>query len=199
MTDAILALNASSRSDDSLSRQLVSYAVNKLNPTNDASIINRDLANSELPLITEAHISAYYTSPANRTEEQKALLKVSDAYIAELKSTKKLVIGAPIYNFSVPAALKAWIDLVCRVGETFVYEENGPRGLTEIETAYIIVTAGGVPIGSPADFNSRYLQQVCRFIGVKESHIIDVSGSKRDPETLIDYGKQQIDALISSK
>ena len=101
-------------------------------------------------------------------------------------------------NFSVPAALKAWIDLICRVGETFVYEDTGPRGLLENKEAYIVVSAGGTPIDSPVDFSSEYLQQVCRFIGIDNNHIIDVSGSKRDPESLLDIAKQQVNQIIAA-
>lgn len=196
MSDSLLKLNTSSRVNGSLSRPLVDYLAEKLVSAKPTNVIDRDLTKTELPLITENHIGAYFTPPEQRSDEQKDLLKISDQLIGELKASKQIVIGAPIYNFSVPAALKAWIDLVCRVGETFVYEADGPRGLLNIDTAYIIVTAGGVPIGSEVDFNSAYLQQVCRFVGIKESHIIDVSGSKRDPDTLIDHGKQQIDQLL---
>ena len=199
MTQAILQINSSARIEGSLSRQVTDYLVQTLVQENAGDVISRDLAQTTLPLVTEAHVGAYFTSPDQRSDEQKALLTISDSLISELKSVNTLVIGAPIYNFSVPAALKAWIDLVCRVGETFVYSENGPQGLLNIDKAYLVVTAGGTPVGSEIDFNSAYLQQVCRFIGVKESHIVDVSGSKRDPNTLIDFAKQQIDDLLADK
>lgn len=197
MSNRILQIDASARVEQSLSRQVTDYLAQQLS-RESGDVIHRDLAKTELPLITEDHIQAYFTPADQRNDEQRSLLRVSDGLIGELKSARELVIGAPIYNFSVPAALKAWIDLICRVGETFVYTDKGPQGLLSIERAYIVVAAGGTPIGSEVDFNSAYLQQVCRFIGIEEVHIIDVSGSKRDPDSLIDGARQQIDELLAA-
>lgn len=197
MAHTILQIDASARRQDSISRQVTGYLAEQLLSHSD-EVIHRDLASTDLPLLTQAHIQAYYTPADQRTQTQQELLHISDQLIAELKSAHQLVIGAPMYNFSVPAALKAWIDLVCRVGETFVYQEGGPQGLLDIERAFIVVSAGGTPVGSEVDFNSAYVKQVCHFIGIDEVHIIDVSGSKRDPETLVDFAREQVDRLIAS-
>ncbi|MGH1439352.1 MAG: FMN-dependent NADH-azoreductase [Cellvibrionaceae bacterium] len=196
MNNTILQIDSSARYQGSLSRELTQYLSGVLAQRNQAEIIYRDLSASVLPFVTEKHIGAYYTPKENRSEEQRQLLVGSDELITELRAVNTLVIGAPIYNFSVPATLKAWIDLVCRVGETFQYGEAGPEGLLDIDNAYIITSAGGTAIGSDIDFNSQYLQQICRFIGVKKSHVIDVSGSKRDSDTLIDFAKEQINNII---
>jgi FMN-dependent NADH-azoreductase len=193
MSNIVLKIDSSARTQGSLSRQVTHYITQQLTADD---VIHRDLAKASIELITEAHIGAYHTKAHDRTEEQKKLLGQSDELISELKAAKQLVIGAPMYNFSVPAALKAWIDLVCRTGETFVYGDNGPEGLVNIDRAFIVVTAGGTPLGSDADFSSAYLQQVCRFIGINKVHIIDVSGSKRDPSTLIDFAKKQVDDIL---
>lgn len=196
MTNSILRIDSSGRYTGSLSRELSEYLGQVLVEKNQANIIYRDLSESSLPFVDEARIGAYFTAREDRSDEQRELLGSSDELIAELKAVDTLVIGAPIYNFSIPAALKAWIDLVCRVGETFRYTENGPQGLLNIDRAFIITTAGGTAVGSDIDFNSGYLQHICRFIGVKESHVIDVSGSKRKPDTLIDFAKEQIGKLV---
>ena len=198
MSNKILHVDASARVNGSLSREITRYLVESINDKQGAVSIYRDLANSELPLLTESHIGAYFTPKDQRDKAQQDLLVTSDELIQELKSVKTLVIGAPIYNFSVPAALKAWIDLVCRVGETFVYSDHGPKGLLDIDRAYIVVTSGGTQIGSDIDFNSRYLEQVCRFIGVQETYVIDASGSKREPDAILEAAKQQITYLIST-
>ncbi|MFT6975133.1 MAG: FMN-dependent NADH-azoreductase [Bermanella sp.] len=112
--------------------------------------------------------------------------------------TDTLVLAAPIYNFSVPAVLKQWIDYVCRAGITFKYEATGPVGLTNIKRAFIITSSGGVPVGSPMDFASGYLEQICNFIGVQEVIHIDASGSKGDPQTIISAAKLQIDQVLSN-
>jgi FMN-dependent NADH-azoreductase len=201
MTHSILQVDSSARGsfsshNGSLSRELTKYLSEALAKKNQTEVIYRDLAATPLEFVNESLIGAYYTPAENRSEEQKQSLSLSDELISELKAVNTLIIGAPIYNFSVPAALKAWIDLVCRVGETFRYGEAGPEGLLDIDQAFIVTSAGGTAIGSEIDFNSSYLQKICRFIGVKESHVIDVSGSKRDPDTLIDYAKQQIEKFI---
>ncbi len=193
----ILQIDSSARTESSLSRQVTSYLAQQLGKNTGDSIVHRDLNRTNLPLVTEAHIHAYYTRANERTLEQRALLQPSDQLIDELKTAHTVVIGAPMYNFSVTASLKAWIDLVCRVGETFIYGDSGPEGLLKAQRAFIVVAAGGTPIGSEVDFVSAYLKQVCRFVGIEEVHIIDVSGSKRDPEALIDIAKQQIDELLA--
>ena len=82
------------------------------------------------------------------------------------------MIGSPIYNFSVPASLKAWIDLVARAGVTFRYTANGPQGLLSNKKAYVIVASGGTEIGSRIDFASRYLRHVLEFLGIDDVTII---------------------------
>jgi FMN-dependent NADH-azoreductase len=196
MTNTVLQLDSSAQRSESITREVTEYLAKELSAQLDTNIVHRDLNHTELPLVTQEHIGAYYTRPDERSDEQRALLTGSDELIAELKQARRLVIGAPMYNFSVPAALKAWIDQICRVGETFVYGDNGPQGLLDIEEAYIVVSTGGTPVGSPADFTSAYLQQVCRFIGIETAHIINASGSKRNPQEAIDNAKAQIDQLL---
>jgi FMN-dependent NADH-azoreductase len=198
MLNTLLQIDSSARTGSSLSREVTAYLARQLAQGDNDRIIHRDLATSTLPLITEAHIGAYYTRAEERNQEQQQLLNISDELIAELKAEDQLIIGAPMYNFSVTASLKAWIDLVCRVGETFQYGSNGPEGLLNIKRAFIVVAAGGTAIGSDADFVSPFLQQICRFIGINEVHIIDVSGSKRDPDTLIDVAKQQVNDILAN-
>jgi len=196
MPNTILQLDSSARLEGSLSRKVTQYIAQTLSDSSE-NIVHRDLAKTELELITDAHIGAYYTKVDERSDKQKRLLTLSDELIGELKAANTLIIGAPMYNFSVPAALKTWIDLVCRVGETFIYGNNGPEGLVKVERAFIVISAGGTPIGSPVDFSSAYLTQVCRFIGINNVHIVDASGSKRDPDTLLDFAKKQVDEVLA--
>jgi FMN-dependent NADH-azoreductase len=102
-----------------------------------------------------------------------------------------------MYNFGVPASLKQWIDAVCRAGVSFKYTEQGPVGLLDVRRAFIITATGGTAIGSEMDFSSRYLEHICRFLGIAEIFHIDASGSKGTPEQVIAQGKQQVDALIA--
>jgi FMN-dependent NADH-azoreductase len=95
-------------------------------------------------------------------------LRQSDELIAELTWADIVVIAAPIYNFGVPSALKAWVDYVCRAGLTFNYTETGPVGLLSGKRAILAITSGGVPVDSPVDFATPHLRQVLNFIGISE-------------------------------
>ena len=196
MSTTVLQLNSSLRDSGSLSREVGSYLVERLVTKADDQLLQRDLAATHLPLITNEHANAYFIPSDQRTNEQHQLLSLSDELVAELKSAKELIIGVPIYNFSIAASLKAWIDLVCRVGETFAYEEGGPKGLIAAERAFIVVSSGGTEVGSDIDFASRYMEQVCCFLGIDEIHIIDVSGSKGEPDRLIAHAKEQVDSIL---
>jgi FMN-dependent NADH-azoreductase len=111
-------------------------------------------------------VTANFTPPEERGEAERAALAESDALVAELKAADVLVIGVPIYNFGIPAALKAWVDLVARARVTFRYTEQGPVGLLTGKRAYLAVASGGTPVGSAIDFATGYLRHVLGFLGI---------------------------------
>jgi FMN-dependent NADH-azoreductase len=170
----ILHLNSSGRYQGSVTRDLSLQLVEQLAQQTDLPINSRDLA-SGLPFIDEQWITANFTDPQQRTEADKAVLQLSDELVAELQQASHLVIAAPIYNFSVPSVLKAWIDLIARARVTFRYTENGPQGLLTGKKAYLVIASGGVPVGSEVDFASRYLQQIMTFLGIDDVTVIDVA------------------------
>ena len=185
----ILRVDASMRNEGSVSRVLADKLVARL-ATADSTITERDLAKG-IDLIDEAWIGANFTDPADRTDTQKAVLAKSDALVQELREADTLVITAPVYNFHVPAALKAWIDMIARARETFRYTENGPEGLLTGKKAYIVVTSGGTVLGSEYDFISGYLRHVLGFIGITDVSFIDSSGLMLD-ETKAAKAEQDI-------
>src|SRR5690606_6043276 len=85
-----------------------------------------------------------------------------------------------IYNFSIPASLKAWIDQVARARRTFRYTEAGPEGLLKGKRAYIVFASGGVPLGSEVDFASAYLRHILGFIGISDVEFIAADGHQKD-------------------
>ena len=97
-----------------------------------------------------------------------------------------------MYNFGVPATLKAWIDQVCRAGITFRYTENGPEGLLSGKSADIVITTGGAPLESPVDFVSGYLKQVFTFIGISEVNVVGADRMNIDAETSFGRAMDQI-------
>jgi len=171
----ILHINSSGRYQDSLTRHTSGIIVKQLNDKHSgSSIISRDLALG-LPFVNEQWIAANFTAADERTESQNDKLSLSNELINELQTAKHIVIGAPIYNFGIPAALKAWIDLVARVGLTFNYTESGPVGLLKNKKAYIVVASGGVAIGSELDFATNHLKHLMGFLGIKDVNIIDAN------------------------
>lgn len=191
----VLHINSSARLQDSNTRIIGQYLVDAL----AEPVIDRDLVKQPLaPISGEDLVAVHGSIDADRTSLQTQLA-LSQQLIDELKSAETLVIGAPMYNFSIAASLKQWIDAICRAGVSFKYTEQGPVGLLGVKRAFIITATGGTTVGSDIDFNSRYLEHICRFIGINEVAHIDASGSKGSPEQVIAQGKQQVDALLRSQ
>ncbi len=191
----ILRIDTSARYESSVSRQLTDEFIARLmNQRSDVELIVRDIAKG-LPFVTEAMIAAYYTADAERTPAQKEILQLSDELIAELQAADMIVMGVPIYNFSVPATLKAYIDLVARVGVTFAYGSEGPKGLLKDRKTYLIVTSGGTPVGSDIDYTTGYLKQVLSFIGIHSVEVIAADGLSRTGSDKLEQARQQLQTL----
>lgn len=198
LTKNILFIHSGARHSASVTREILPKLESKLASKYAINVRYRDLEETELPLIDHQLLNAFFTKPEELTEAQKELLSVSEQLIDELKWADEIVIGAPIYNFSVTARLKAWIDLVCRAGLTFRYTENGPEGLLDINRAYLVVASGGTPIGSEIDFASGYLKQIAHFIGIKTVELIRADGSKHKRNDIIDHANLQLDELLAA-
>lgn len=188
----ILRIDASMRRQKSVSRMLADEMVAALGARKSSiNVINRDLA-AGIGIVNAAWIEAERTSEENRTSDQRALLTQSDALVAELQAADDIVIATPIYNFSVPAALKAWIDLICRDKVTFKYENDVSRGLLFNKQATVIITSGGTVAGNDIDFATGYIRHILEFIGVNDVTIIDVSGLSKNRAQVIEHARNQI-------
>ena len=168
MSKTVLRIDSSVRTEGSISRDLTSRILERLAPE---TVITRDLT-QELPLIDGNWVGANFTPADQRTDAQKEALALSDTMIAELNEADTLVIGLPIYNFGVPARLKAWVDQVARAGVTFRYTEAGPEGLLTGKRAILAVASGGTAVGSEIDFATTYMKQVLGFIGITDVTIV---------------------------
>lgn len=175
MTHTVLHIDSSARFTDSASRSASAALVEKQNPTH---VIRRDLSVTTLPFLNEGFAQATFTPPEARTDDQKAALETSDTLVAELQAADTIVIGAPIYNFSIPASLKAWIDQIARVGVTFAYSDTGPKGLLEGKKVVITLASGGTEIGSDIDFASGYLRFVLGFLGITDVTVLKNDGAE---------------------
>lgn len=175
MNNSILQIHASGRFDGSVTRKVSEQLVKQQVLEQPELIIQqRELANG-LPFLNEKWIESTFTSPEVRNKSHNDALAYSDELVNEIIDADHIVVAVPIYNFSVPAVLKAWIDLIARVHLTFKYTELGPVGLLKDKKATLIFASGGVPIGSPMDFASPYMKHVLEFIGISDITIIDAN------------------------
>lgn len=160
----VLSIHSSARYTGSTSRTLTAQIVQSLNAE---STTERDLSQS-IAHIDETWVGANFTPADDRTDAQKDTLAFSDRLVDELIAADVIAIGLPVYNFGIPAAMKAWIDQVARVGRTFNYTENGPVGKLAGKKAIVAFASGGTPLGAEYDFASTYLRHVLGVIGITD-------------------------------
>jgi len=169
------------------------------------------LGNADVPHINQNWIAAAFKQEALRSEEEKEALKTSDEYISELREADIIVIGSPMYNWSVPSSLKAYIDQILRVNETWKLNpantQNPYIGLLENKTLFLFLTRGaqGYEKGEyneHMNYQSNYLKTVFNIIGISNIHIIAVNGSAFDGEKFqksLDTSHQNIRNLIEEE
>ncbi len=168
MTNTVLRIDASARHDGSETRALTQRIIDRLAPQ---SLIQRDLATA-IPSLDADWLAASWTPEDQRSDAQRETLALSDSLIAELQAADTLVIGTPIYNFGIPAPLKAWIDQIARAGVTFRYTEAGPEGFMTGKRAIIAIASGGTQVGSDIDFASGYLRHILGFLGITDVQFV---------------------------
>jgi FMN-dependent NADH-azoreductase len=167
---SLLVINSSAAREGSVSRTLVEETVARLLEANpEARVVRRDLGTTPVPHLTVDTLSGVRGLPA--TDAENAARKLSDELIAELRAADTVVIGAPMYNFSVPTSLRAWFDHVLRAGETFSYSEAGPKGLLGGRRVIVIESRGGLYSEGPGgahDFQEPYLRHLLGFVGITD-------------------------------
>ena len=170
----LLVIEVSPRSEYSTSRKLTALFVERWKAANpDGTVVVRDLMTSHLPFVDLPWILGAYTPAHTHSPATAAAIKVSDDLVAELKGANRIVIGTPMFNFSIPAALKAYIDHIVRVGVTVTADNKGL--LTGKLADIILATGGDFSPGSPVEkYNqaSGYLRQVLAWIGITDVNVI---------------------------
>ncbi len=190
----VLRVDASPR-QASVTRFLENALIDRLQQLHGAiDVTSRDVSQG-MEFVDEAWIGANYTGEDVRDQAQKARLALSDELVDELYAADVLVIGVPVFNFGIPAALKAWIDLVARVKRTFRYTDNGPEGLLGGRKAYLVFASGGVGLGSEMDFASSYMRHVLGFLGIREVEIIAAERVATDSDAAMERARAAIEAL----
>jgi FMN-dependent NADH-azoreductase len=148
----------------------------------NGDVMHRDVSTPALPLITDDW-SATNPEASTLSPAQQSYLATSDELIEELRAAETIVIGAPMYNFSIPSSLKAWIDQIVRIGKTFSYGSNGLRGLLEKKKVVVITARGGAYEKGTAtkalDFQVPYLRHILGFIGLTDVTFINADNQSR--------------------
>ncbi|WP_028799961.1 FMN-dependent NADH-azoreductase [Streptomyces sp. 142MFCol3.1] len=195
----LLHIDSSSRGADSLTRQLGAQYVAAWRRTNpEGTVAYRDVTEEVPDLVSADWVTGVFGPSEHHTPQTRAAVDASGTLIAEVEAADVLVLGVPMYNFSVPAAFKAWIDQICMAGRTFAYDENGPRGLLAGKKA-VIVRASGSDFTDPAfaalDHHAPYLRGVLGFIGITDVEFLSVNGPGREQ---IEAGLIEADRAIAA-
>jgi FMN-dependent NADH-azoreductase len=182
----ILHLDSSILGQGSVSRLLTAEIVARLKAKNPAARVTyRDLAAEPVPHLSGAYLAAGMQPADQRSAEAQADLDLGATLMDEFLSADVVVIGAPMYNFSVSSQLKAWIDRVAVKGKTFNYTEKGPEGLAGGKKVIIASSRGGVYSSGPGaaiDHQEPYLRAVFGFFGITDLDYIRAEGVNYGPE-----------------
>jgi FMN-dependent NADH-azoreductase len=193
----ILQINTSVRGAESESTRVGNAIVAKLVAANPGAQVKvRDLAANPHPVLDDAALGALFTPAEKRTPEQAARVALDDALIAEVQAADVVVLGAPMYNFSMSVQLKTWFDAIARAGVTFRYTESGPEGLLKGKKVFVAAARGGI---YPADADPQIpqIKALLNFIGLVDATIVYSSGQAMGPEAAA-KGRAQADAEIEA-
>ena len=192
----ILRLNSSSRYADSVSRHLTDHLVARLlREYPEANVTTRDLSVG-LPLPTETFVDGSVYSMQNPTPAMQAAMQLSNEMAAELVAADVVVLGMPLYNWTVPSTFKAYVDHVTRLGVTFEYVDGVRHGLLRARSVYILFTSGGTGIGSDNDFATPYATYLWQTLGIQHVEFIDAAGLLFNAEEKTRKAEEQIDQLV---
>jgi len=177
----ILMIEVSPRGKDSASRAVTETLAARLSALHpEAKLIRRDVAAEHLPHLDDITLRAISSNDPAEVERLKAAATLSDELTDELLASDLLVISTPMWNFGIPSALKAWIDLVVRPGRTFRYDSGGVDGLASGKKAILVLASGGVFSDGPwrpFDFVEPYLRHILGFIGIADVQTVRAEGT----------------------
>lgn len=186
----LLIINASPRAERSVTRNMTRlFAESWIAANPGDTVCYREVGREPIPHVTELWISAAFKPAGQRTEAERNVLKTSEQYIAELKAADVIVLGTPMYNWSIPSVLKAYLDQVIRANETVKMRPDDPqnpyRGLLKDKKVYLLFSRGnaGYEQGeyyAHMNFQAEYLKTVFRIMGLTDIKEIALNGSALD-------------------
>ena len=183
----LLHIDSSILGQNSASREISAAWVEAWREQHPQTVVQyRDLAREPLSHLTDEIFAARNGAPAPHDLELQRQIDADQAALAEFLAADVVVIGAPMYNFSIPSQLKAWIDRIVVAGKTFRYGASGPEGLAKGKKAVIVTSRGGIYSSGAAaamDFQETYLRSVLAFIGISDVQIIRAEGLSMGSDT----------------
>ena len=187
----IYQIDSSARKEGSTSRALAKKLLEKIKKPKD-EVVYRDL-NDEMVFVSGLTESGMNIDEKDQNENHKKMFELSNQLVKELKESDVIIISAPIYNYGPPATLKAWSDLVARVGETFKFKPNGRReGLLRNKKAYLVITSGGTKLNGKEDFLTPWLKFILNFFGIEKIDTISADQMALNYDKSIDDAEKQI-------
>jgi FMN-dependent NADH-azoreductase len=201
MTTALIVTSSLSGASSHSNRLLARFAERLALAEPGTTIIRRDLGRQPIAPLDGARLGALATPAETRSAEQAVVAAESDALVAELKAADVLLLGAPMYNFTVPSQLKSWFDHVARAGVTFRYTAAGPQGLLTGKRAVLVTTRGGRHQGRPEDHVVPFVKTMLAFIGITELEVVYAEGlaiGERERHESLAAAEARIDALTAS-
>jgi FMN-dependent NADH-azoreductase len=176
----ILHLISSPRQESSVSISLGKAIIERLLEKYPDSMVNEiNLLDANIPHLDAPHLQSFFTSVEKLTSADQEAIRHSDRAISQLMAADLIVLGAPMYNFSIHSSLKAWIDHVARAGKTFSYSEHGPEGLVKNKKVFVAAASGGVYSSGPYepfDFVVPYLKKILGFLGMSDITVYRAEG-----------------------
>ena len=177
----LLFVTSSLMAENSKSRQVAAEFVEGWKAKNSgAAIVERHLTPANMPHLDMGTLGALGIAADKRSAAQQQAVDFADGLIAEVEKADVLVLAVPMYNFSVPSTLKAWLDHIARAGRTFRYTEKGPEGMLKNKKVFAVVSRGGVYTGDspykPADHQEPYLRTILGFVGLTDVTFVPVEG-----------------------
>lgn len=149
-------------------------------------VVERALTPANIPHLNSETLAALGKAPTARTADEQHAVDFADRLIAEVEAADTIVIAAPMYNFSIPTTLKAWIDHIARAGRTFRYTAQGPEGLLKNKKVIAVVSRGGFytagQAAAPMDFQEPYLRTVLGFLGLTDVTFVEIEGQAVGPD-----------------
>ena len=187
----IYQIDSSARKEGSTSRALAKKLLKKIKRPED-EVVYRDL-NDEMVFVSGLTESGMNIDEKDQNENHKKMFELSNQLVKELKESDVIIISAPIYNYGPPATLKAWSDLVARVGETFKFKPNGRReGLLRNKRAYLVITSGGTKLNGKEDFLTPWLKFILIFFGIEKIDTISADQMALNYDKSINDAEKQI-------